>query len=337
MKEAIMNARRSIDIEQFIIEPDEAGSEFFHLLADRAKRGVAIRVLVDMVGSSKLFFSPITEELRNQGISVRFWNPVKPWRLHKAFTWFRRDHRKIMVVDGTVGFVGGVGIREDFRSWRDAHVSVRGPVVESLQAAFDRQWSRSESKRARQFLSGEHAGYALLLNEPLPGRRKAYRALVAAIRGADTSVKIITPYFVPPLPLERSLTQAQKRGVRVTVIIPQASNHPWVDRAAWGIYRRMTAAGVEIQAFIGPMHHAKVAVIDGEVAMIGSMNMDSLSTRWNYEIMLFSSDQDFVHNLEESFDNDLASCRPLDSTALGVGSVMERILRFFARFARPFL
>jgi cardiolipin synthase len=337
MKEAIMNARRSIDIEQFIIEPDEAGREFFHLLAKQAQHGVSIRILADMVGSSKLFFSPIVEELKSQGISVRFWNPVKPWRLHKAFTWFRRDHRKIMVVDGTIGFVGGVGIRKDFRDWRDAHVSVRGPVVESLQAAFDRQWSRTESKRARQFLSGEHAGYALLLNEPLPGRRKAYRALVAAIRGADKTVKIITPYFVPPLPLERSLIQARRRGVRVAVMIPQASNHPWVDRAAWGIYKRMTTAGVEIRAFMGPMHHAKVAVIDSEVAMIGSMNMDSLSTRWNYEIMLLSSDKSLVENLEESFDNDLASCRPLDSASLKTGTVLEGVLRFFARFARPFL
>ncbi len=213
MKEACLNARKSIDIEQYIIERDDVGSELLEILIRKRREGVHVRILADMVGSYGLFASSVPESLSAVGIEVRFFNIIRPWRIHNFFSWFFRDHRKILVIDSTIGFVGGVGFRSDMRRWRDTHVKVVGRVVEEMRHAFEEMWETAgkenffrRMKRTRSFGHGFH----FLTNSPFLRRRFIYRELLAAITKAQKNVFITTPYFIPDGRLRRALGRATR-------------------------------------------------------------------------------------------------------------------------------
>ncbi len=326
MKEACINARASIDIEQFILEKDGIGREFLEILIQKRKEGVRIRILCDMVGSYDLFASSIPHSLQDVGIEVRFWNVIKPWRVHTVFSWFFRDHRKMMIIDKQIGFIGGVGIRGDFRTWRDTHVKVTGPIIPEMIQAFEEMWNASlkkgvlaRLKKTRTFVKG----FSLVTNSPFLQKRFFYQELVSAIRNAKHSIYLTTPYFIPDRRLRRILSSAARRGVETIILVPKKSNHIWADRAGRAYFEKLLKRGVKIFRYTGEMLHAKTVVIDGEWASVGTFNLDSLSILYNYEANIVSTKKDFAEEIQGFFRNDL-----IQSEELHLSSWKERPTRY---------
>jgi cardiolipin synthase len=308
MKEACINARRTIDIEQYILDEEEIGGELLSLLIQKKEEGVHIRILCDMVGSYSFFSSNIPKTLRGYGIEVRFFNPIRPWRIGSRLSWYFRDHRKLMMVDGRVGFVGSVGFREDMRYWREAHVRVTGSITKEMSFAFEEMWETAGAgnffrrlEKTRKFFRGFH----FLTNSPFVGRRYIYEALIYAIRNAKKSISITTPYFIPDHRLNRALRLARRRNVSVRILIPHTSDVPLVDRASRWFFHRLLQKGVKIFLYKESILHAKTIAVDGNWASLGSFNLDSLSFSYNYEANLVSIDKGFVAKIESLFEEDL--------------------------------
>ncbi len=340
MKEACLNARTSIDIEQFILEKDDIGGEFFEVLVQKRREGVRIRILCDMVGSYDTFASSIPEALRDIGIEIRFWNVIKPWRAHTFFSWFFRDHRKIMVVDKYIGFTGGVGIRGDFRLWRDTHVKVTGAVVEEMQHSFEEMWSASEERNALKRIRKTRRftkGFSFVTNSPFLKKRFFYQELVQAIRNAQESIYLTTPYFIPDRRLRRILIGASKRGVETIVLVPKQSNHIWADRAGQAYFEKLLRHGVKIFFYNGEMLHAKTAVIDTAWASVGSFNLDSLSILYNYEGNIVSTKKEVIEEVRGFFSEDLLKSEEITYEHWKNRSKREKLLEHLTLPIRRFL
>lgn len=309
MKEACLNARVSIDIEQFILEKDDIGSEFLEILIQKRKAGIKIRILCDMVGSYDLFSSSIPDSLKSIDVDIRFWNIVKPWRVRSSLSWFFRDHRKMLIVDQKIGFIGGVGISGDFKIWRDTHVKVSGPVTLEMARSFEEMWNATHHIRSEVNQISPNKNYAsdfsLVTNSPLLRKRFFYHDLVSMIRNAKNSIYITTPYFIPDRRIRRALRSAAKRGVETIILIPKRSNHIWADRAGRSYFEKLLQNKVLIFRYGGEMLHAKTVVIDGVWASVGSFNIDSLSIRFNYEANLVSTNKIFAQEIIEFFREDL--------------------------------
>lgn len=318
MKEACLNARTSIEIEQYILERDTIGQEFLELLIQKQKEGVHIRVLCDMVGSYGLYASDVPNALRHAGIEIRFFNVIKPWRLHTFFSWFFRDHRKVLIIDKSIGFVGGVGIRSDMKDWRDTHVKVHGTVVKEMGYAFEEMWETAGTEnffRRMRRTNKFSRGFRFLTNSPLIRKRFIYQELIGAIRSARSYVYITTPYFIPDRRIKRVLRLAVKRGVDVRVLVPKQSNHIQADRAGRTHFDSLLSGGVRIFLYTEEMLHAKTAVIDNEWATIGSFNLDSLSLFYNYEANIISTKESFAEEVRGLFDRDMHKAHELTLTS----------------------
>lgn len=308
MLSTIRNARTTIDIEQFIFSNDIIGKEFIAALRERRKAGVRVRLLLDTVGSFGLFRSTVPDELRAEGFEIRFFNVIKLWRIGNASSWFFRDHRKILIVDNTIAFTGGSGIRDDMAHWRDTDVRVTGQVVQEIKYAFEHMWAQairkdflSRMRQARRAVRGFH----FITNAPYWKRRFLYESLIDAIRSARSYIYLTTPYFVPDRRLRRVLRLARKRGVDVRVLVPDIPNEPFVSRASHSHYEELLATGVRIFHYKKEFIHAKTAVIDGEWSTLGSFNLDSLSFFYNYEANIVSLEKHAAESIRSHFINDL--------------------------------
>ncbi len=308
MKTACLNAKTSIDVEQYILERDEIGQEFLELLISKRKQGIHVRILCDMAGSYGLFASNLPSTLKDIGIEIRFFNVIKPWRLLNFFSWFLRDHRKLMVVDGATGFIGGVGFRKDMQFWRDTHLQITGPIVGEMRFAFEEMWETAGAEnffrrmnRTRKFIKG----FNFVTNSPYIRKRFMYRIFIEAIQNAQKYICITTPYFIPDRRLRRVLRLAARRGVEVKILIPESSNYKSVDLASRTCFEKLLSSGVKIFLYTNEMIHAKTAVIDDEWATVGSFNLDSLSFFYNYEANIVSTKKDFAMEVKKYFDVDL--------------------------------
>jgi len=340
MKEACFNARKTIDIEQYILENDSIGREFLDLFKEKSKQGVKIRILCDMAGSFSFYNSRLPKELREAGIEVRFFNIISPWRIKSFFSWFFRDHRKIMVVDETVGFIGGVGIRSDMRNWRDTHIKVLGNITKEMSDAFQEIWESSQEKnllkrirKARNFSKG----FQFLTNSPHFKKRFLYQAHINAIRNAEKSIYLTTPYFIPDKKLSSVLKKASARGVDVKILVPKYSNYFWVDRASQSTFEKLLEAGVEIYRYSGEMMHAKTAVIDSTWATVGSFNLDSLSFLFNYEANIVSNRKNFAEEVEKYFFEDLEQSEQIEIDRWKARSFVLKFYEFLALPMKKFL
>jgi cardiolipin synthase len=307
MYDACSAARVSIDFEQYIIEDNEQGRWFIDVLAQKAAQGVRVRLLCDASGSSSLLGSPTLTAAEKAGVQVRVFNPIKPWLPHKLLSWFLRDHRKLAVIDGKIGFIGGVNIRMYVNDRRDTHVRIEGPVIEEFQAAFNRIWEKTAiGKRMFAFDRPLVPGvFTLLTNSPYIHQRFTYWAYVRQIRAAKKYIYITTPYFIPDWRIFRALKGAARRGVDVRIIVPNSPDWKIVRFANTSFYARALRVGIRIMEFGPQFNHAKTCVIDDAWACVGSSNMDSLSLLLNYEADLAGTDSKFVADLKNIFEDDL--------------------------------
>lgn len=327
-------AQVSIDMEQYIFEHDEIGKRFIHVLEAKAREGVRVRLLCDAAGSYNLFNSVHIKHLIASGIEVLFFNPIKPWRINNYSSWLFRDHRKVLVIDSRIGYIGGVGIHQRMGDWRDTQVRVEGPVVCELEYVFDQMWNRTREGKFFRFSRPQALTkyFYFLTNSPRFHQRFIYHSLIDAIRGARNHIYLTTPYFIPDLRLVRVLRLAARRGVDVRLIVPDASDHPIVDIATQSYFWIMLKAKVRVYLYHDHVLHAKTIVIDDEWASVGSANLDSLSLLFNYEANLVSTNRAFVRELKEHFMDDLQSSREM---TLPVWKQRSRVRKFFEAVSWP--
>lgn len=315
MLRAIREAQHSINFETFIYWKGEIGRELACALAERARAGVKVQVLLDWVGSSRLDRNEI-ESMIEAGVKVERYRPVSWYDLSRMNN---RTHRKILVVDGTIGFTGGVGIAdqwlgnaEDKDHWRDSHFEITGPVVAQLQAAFLDNWLSTHKK----VLHGPHffpelkpQGETLsqvFKSSPEEGAGSVRLMYLYALAHAQKSILIASAYFVPDDFVIEELARATKRGVRVDVIVPGGEIDSQVTRSAsrsnWG---KLFEANVRIFEYQGSMFHCKYLIIDQKFVSVGSTNFDQRSFQLNDECNLNVFDEAFAAEMEGVFEEDL--------------------------------
>ena len=336
MYEACERAKVSIDIEQYIFEDDPQGRQFLDMLSRQAQQGVAVRLLCDMVGSYSLYGSRTLFEAERSGVQVRFFNTIKPWWAHKLFTWFLRTHRKLLVVDGATGLIGGVGIRAYKSERRDTHVQVTGPVVTQFTKAFERMWEMTaREKRSFGFArpEGEPGEFTLLTNSPHFRQRFTYRALVERFLGAQRFIYVTTPYFIPDGRLFRALRRAARRGVDVRVLLPKDPDWRPLAFGNHSFYSRALRSGIRIFEYGPGFIHSKTYVVDDRWASVGSSNLDSLSLLFNYEADLASTSSRFVAELKGQFLNDLRATQEVSRVKWHQRSFWQKCRE---QFFRPF-
>lgn len=308
MLEDIKNATRSIDIEQYIFSADKIGHQFIHLLKKKAEEGVKVRVLCDMIGSLSLYRSNIKSVFGDK-IEVKFFNPVKLWRVTNFTSNFFRDHRKIMIVDSVVAHVGGVGIQDEFEMWRDTHVRISGSIVPVVDRIFEKMWDATKRsifiKFDREFSLD---GYEILTNSPMFGQRHIYHEIINKIRKSKKRIFLTTPYFIPDIPFYQALRRAVRRGVEVKILVPSMADHVFINHARESYFTIALRAGMKIYTYDPIMLHAKTVVVD-DWATLGSFNLDNLSFYFNHEVNVASSEPVFVKEMAGNFEEDITTSK----------------------------
>jgi cardiolipin synthase A/B len=293
MLEAIKGAQRSIMLASYIFDGDGVGAQFVEALSAAQQRGVEVRVLIDDV-SCRFSWHPASKPLARAGVTLGIFNPpLVPARLHAANL---RNHRKIMVVDGALGFTGGMNIARRYwrdgpdQAYRDLHFRLRGPVVAHLVEVFCDDWAFTSGER----LSGEKwfptlapAGNVLargIESGPDEAFGRVRWAMVGALNAAQRSVRIVTPYFIPDDGLISALNAAALRGVDVDILMPEETDLPHVQWAAFGQLWQVLDHGCHLYLRPGPFDHSKLMVVDGAYVLLGSANWDARSLRLNFEL-----------------------------------------------------
>jgi cardiolipin synthase len=336
MVRAIRSARRTITYAQYYWEDGPISREIAEALAERCRAGVGVKVLLDGFGTLAMP-TEYMDLMSRSGCHLATFRPLTPWSWPRAN---HRNHRRILVVDGQVGFTGGSGISHKWMGngrtedhWRDTDVRVRGPVVEYLQGAFAENWLETTGmvlggdvyfprpQRAR----GET--YAQVVrSSPAGGSFAMYTMFLLAIASARRSVMITNPYFVPDDRMSEALREAVKRGVHVTVLVPGAIDHNLVRQASRGKFGRMLRDGVKIYEYQAGLLHAKTMVIDGVWATVGSTNLDNRSFALNDELNLVVYSPEFGKRLERVFAADLEHARRVEYRRWNRRGIVDRLL-----------
>jgi cardiolipin synthase len=331
MLAAIREAKRTITFATFIYEEGDVGKELAEALADRCRAGVQVSVLVDAVGSSGMPRSHIWR-LKAAGCEFAMFRSLSPFSIKRIN---HRNHRRILVVDGHVGFTGGIGVGEQWMGdgcqpdrWRQTDVRVEGPIVRFLQAAFAENWRDTTGVLLGgdgYFPEPRRSGDVVIQSvksSPASGAAEAYLLFLLAIEGARESILLTNPYFVPDDEMADALARAAQRGVDVSVITAGATTgflDRLVRRASQTHFPRAAKAGVKIYEYGPALLHAKTLVADGRWASIGSANLDNRSFALNNELNLVFLDQRIAQQLTYLFRKDLKHARRLEGDALKEG------------------
>ena len=319
MTREIRAAKRSVNLEIYIFQPDEAGRQFADAMIDAAKRGVQVRFLIDSWGSK---LGDLEQPLKNAGVNVRKYRPVRLFSIYKVG---KRTHRKILVIDGRIAYTGGVGLSKQWlgdarnkREWRDTQVRVEGPVVAQMQSIFSEDWTYTTG----EILAGDQFYPRLendggVLSQAIKASRGDASSLAkmmyyVAIQSAAKSIHIANAYFLPDKQVREALVKAVGRGVDVQVMVPgRHIDLPMVRFASWGHYGDMLQGGVKIYEYRHTMIHNKTMVVDGLYSTIGSINFDARSMNRNAEESLAFLDRGFAAKMEEMFEEDKKRCKEI--------------------------
>lgn len=311
MLAAINAAQDRVLFESYIVKSDAIGHQFKEALIAAANRGVDVYVIYDgfanLVVPPKFFSFPRNVKVLRYPVmprGIRFWNIRN----------YGRDHRKILVVDDSVGFVGGYNIGSLYQDqWRDTHVAVRGDAVWDLANAFVDFWNMNRRDDPIPESTGASWDPHVRAHRNIPGQlmfpiRGMY---IEAIDRAQSTIDITAAYFTPDSDILANLIMASERGVKVRILLPRVSNHVVVDVLARGLFKQLLEAGIEILLYSEHMVHAKTATIDGEWTTIGTANIDRLSLTGNYEINLEIIDDNLAAGMRQVFEDDVKNADPL--------------------------
>jgi cardiolipin synthase A/B len=334
MLDAIARAEHEILLEMYWIGADGVGARFREALAKRAKGGVKVLVIHDAVGSLGIN-EAWWQNLMSSGGRVAEFHSISPFdprfRLERIE---RRDHRKLLVVDGSTGFTGGINlaapwltIAEGGAGWRDDMIQVRGAAAQEMRTLFFRTWRKLTGEDPPpdvQPLTRKHPRPVWVLASQWRTRRSMHREYVLRIRTASHRVDIANSYFVPDRRVRAALFHAVERGAKVRVLIPERSDVPVVQFASEALFDTLLRHGVELYMLPVTMLHAKTAIIDEEFTTIGSYNLDERSWLKNLEINLAVQDQPFARHVRSWFEHDLAKSTRVDLAAWRDRSLARR-------------
>jgi cardiolipin synthase len=345
---AIEAATHHVHLEYYIFEPDKIGTRLRDLLVEKARAGVAVRLLVDGSGSSRLgkrFLRP----LRDAGGEVAVFNPIQ-------LRWIRtrrvdfRCHRKIVVCDSVVGFTGGMNVADaqtaemSPRYWRDTHLRVEGAAVLSLQRLFIEDWffatealppNPGDLFRLRDEIGTRVV--QIIGSGPDHDQQPIHGTYFTAITRASSRVWLTTPYFVPDDAIVAALCTAAQRGVDVRLLVPSRGDSRLIDLAARSYMPELVAAGVKVYEYLPRFIHAKTIVIDADLAIVGSANLDNRSFKLDFELTALIYDRDLTEQLARAFETDLRDSRAIDDAALAGLSLFRRLGEAGARLLSPLL
>ncbi len=349
--EALRAARHHIHVQSYIIGNDTVGREFFAILTERARAGVRVRVLYDEFGSALARLSGFFRRYRQisnlQVVGFTQVNPIK-----RQFQINLRNHRKLAVIDGLTGFIGGMNLHDGHaphdprKTIRDYHFRVDGPITHELQFTFLRDWYYMTDEDAAELLQPDHfpirefAGtmpMRILNAGPTAESETLNDACFAALTGARRQILLVTPYLLPPDEILRALRAAALRGVDVRILVPARGNHPAVAYASQAIYAQLLTAGVRLFLRRPPFMHAKALLVDERLAIIGSANMDNRSLRMNYETNLAVLHEGFAAALKQIVLNDFAHSDELDLTTWQRRPATQQLVEGFFNLMSPSL
>ena len=320
MLSAVRSAQTTISFETYIYWSGAIGREFADALAERAKAGIQVHVLIDWVGGLKME-QELLDTIRQAGVKV---HQFRPLRWYNVVRMNNRTHRKLLVVDGLTAFTGGVGIAdqwsgnaEDPDHWRDMHFKATGPVVAQFQAAFNDNWIKATGEvlnGERYFPSVKSTGATkahLFVSSPTGGSDSMQLMYLMAIAAAAKQIDLQSAYFVPDELSVKALLAAAARGVKIRLLLPgehiDSETVRLASREQWG---ELLKAGIEIYEYLPTMMHNKMMIVDGEMVSVGSTNFDLRSFRLNDEASMNIYDRPFAAQMTSVFDDDLKRARP---------------------------
>ena len=347
MLEAIDGARTSIGLASYIFDAGGVGAEFVAALARAAKRGVAVRVLVDDV-DVRFSFSTVVKPLTRAGVPVGVFNPpLLPAKLHAMNL---RNHRKILLVDGALGFTGGMNIDKRYwrpenaaEAYRDLHFRLRGPVLAHIAEVFADDWQFTTGEALRGHAWFVHHGAAgptaarAIEAGPDESFERLRWAIVGGVNAAERSVRILTPYFLPDAALVSALAAAALRGVAVDIILPRNSDLPHVQWAVFGQLWQVLDHGCRVWLSPGPFDHSKLLVVDGGWTLLGSANWDARSLRLNFELGVECYCRDLGTRLDALIEERRAAARPITLRDVDARSLPVKLRDGAARLFAPYL
>jgi cardiolipin synthase len=349
---AIAAARDHINMETYILEDDEIGQQFAQALIARQREGVQVNLIRDSAGS---FGTPATfyQPMLDAGVQLLEFNPINPLLARKEWELNQRDHRKLLIVDGSTAFLGGINISSVYSggsfgkagqagangalAWRDTDLQLRGPVVAEFQKLFLATWEAQKGPPLAQknyFPPPRKAGNQVVRaigSSPEESFSLIYATLLSAIGSAETSVHLTNAYFVPDPQLLAALVAAAQRGVDVRLILPSRTDSWLVFHAGHAYYEQLLRGGVKIYERRGVILHSKTALIDGVWATVGSTNLDWRSFLHNQELNAVVLGTEFAGQLQAMFAADLAASDAITLAQWQRRSLTMRLQELFAR------
>ena len=320
MFEAIRQAKSSVHLEYFNFRNDSIAGLLFELLREKRKEGVEVRAAFDGFGNdsnNQPLKKSHLSQLHADSIDIYEFDPIRfPWVNH---IW-PRDHRKIVVIDGEIGYTGGMNVAdyylvgtEQVGEWRDMHCRIEGPAVNELQRIFARFWKKltKEELNDPKYYNAKPAGdktVAIATREPNVTNKIMRQFYINALDGAKDSVKIVNPYFVPTPSVMKALKRCAERGVKMDIIMSSKYDVPLVPDVVSYNLRKLMKRGAHIWRYRPGFHHSKIMMVDGRYCTVGSTNLDARSLRFDYEINALIIDQEVTRQLEDKFIEDTKNC-----------------------------
>ncbi|HIY87672.1 MAG TPA: cardiolipin synthase [Candidatus Bacteroides pullicola] len=349
---AIRQARHHIHLEYFNFRNDSIGDAMFDLLAEKAAEGVEVRAMFDAFGNwsnNKPLRNKHLKAIRKRGIEIVKFDPITfPYVNHVL----HRDHRKIVVIDGQIGYTGGMNVADYYLNglpkigqWHDMHVRIEGDAVRYLQGIFLTMWNQETGQHVGgpEYFADIHIPdnmaeeVAIVDRVPRETPRSISHAYAAAIDSAKQVIRIINPYFVPTKSIRRALKNALKRNVRVEIMIPSVSDVPFTPEAALYFVHKLMKRGARIYLFNGGFHHSKVMTVDDAYCTVGTANLNSRSLRYDYETNAFIFDPHTTRQLNTLFSHDCLNSTRLTKEWWMQRPLRKKILGWFAHLFTPVL
>jgi len=349
MLSAIGAAERSINLSTYILDRDAVGSRIISALCTAAEQGVEVRVLVDGLGTSRSAIA-MARRLSGAGAKLSIFHPLFGlWVRRPSIN--MRNHRKLLIIDGQIGFTGGINIssRHFLTPWkkdepiRDIHFRVTGPVIEHMQAVFAEDWysSKGELLDSNAFLTEPTgAGDALVRavsSGPDEDLERIYQLILGALRSSKKHVLIMTPYFIPDRALIQALCSAVLAGIRVEILLPEKSDHPLVQRASMAYIPELIENGVKVLLVPPPFVHSKLMIVDGMWSLIGSANLDPRSFRLNFEFDLEVYSKEFAAQMLRYSEDMSMEGEVLSLESLRARPLVTRLLEGAVKVFSPYL
>ena len=353
LKKDIINAKKHIHLDYYIFANDSIGIEIINLCIDKLKQGVKVKILIDSVGSLNTKKRHFRKFIKAGGEFKEFFPPIIPFKLFNLKMNYR-NHRKIAVIDGKIGYVGGMNLRLDhmgydrrLKPWRDAHIRIEGLGVYGLQSTFLSDWrfSTNDYKYPIKYLDEDYfppidskgnCPIQIIASGPNNDKCEIKNALIKMINSATKSIKIQTPYFVPDEVYLDSLKLAKASGVDVQIMIPQIPDKHFVYYASLSYLRDLVKLGVKAYAYRGFLH-SKTMIIDDEICTVGTCNSDIRSFKLNFEINSIIYNKEFTQEVLDAFNNDRINSDEYDFDAFKKLSLFKRFQMGLCRMFTPLL